>query len=142
MLHSRSSVASATAFTLVADAIAHARDNGWEVAASVVDATGATLALSRMDGAAPAIADFAADKAFTAATTGKSTQAFAERMTSAPSLSLGLSTRARLLTWGGGLPILKDGVLVGGMGVSGARDEEDIACACAALEKAGFDSPA
>ncbi len=139
MIHTRSSVASATALQIVTDAIAHARANGWEVAACVVDATGATLALNRMDDAAPAIAEFAADKAFTAATTGKSTQSFAARMSSSPSLSLGLSTRARLLTWGGGLPILKDGHLVGGIGVSGARDEEDIECAKAALAKAGFE---
>jgi uncharacterized protein GlcG (DUF336 family) len=55
---------------------------------------------------------------------------------------MGLSTRERLLTWGGGLPILHDGACVGGIGVSGAQDFEDIACARVALAEAGFQSDA
>ena len=142
MIHTQSSVASEAAQQIAADAVAHARMNGWEVAACVTDAAGNILTLIRMDGAAPPIAEFAQDKAYTAATMKKSTLGFADRMTSSPSLLAGLSTRPRLLAWGGGLPILKDGEIVGGIGVSGAKDEEDIECATAALEKAGFEAGA
>jgi uncharacterized protein GlcG (DUF336 family) len=62
-------------------------------------------------------------------------------MHGSPSLALGLSTRQRLLTWGGGLPILKDGICNGAIGVSGAKDFQDIDCAKAALVAAGFDAP-
>ena len=55
---------------------------------------------------------------------------------------VGVGTRARLLTWAGGLPIFADGVCVGGIGVSGAKDHEDLACAHAALEAAGLSASA
>ncbi len=141
MIYTQSSVASATAFEMVQTAIAHAGKNNWGVAAAVVDAQGVILALSRMDGVAPNVADFAQDKAYTAATMRRSTETFAERMGGSPSLALGLSTRQRLLTWGGGLPILKDGICIGAIGVSGAKDFQDIDCAKAALVAAGFDAP-
>ena len=139
MLYSQNSISSDAAMELVQRALGHAKGQGWHVAAAVVDAAGVVLALQRMDGVAPPIADFALDKAYTAATMGKSTGAFADRMTSSPSLSLGLSNRARLIAWRGGLPVARDGAVVGGLGVSGARDEEDIACAAAALSALGFD---
>jgi uncharacterized protein GlcG (DUF336 family) len=91
-----------------------------------------------MDGVPPPILEFAQDKAFTAATMRRSTQAFAERMDSAPGFRLGLSTRNRLLAWGGGLPIVHGGVVVGGIGVSGAKDHEDILCAETALGAEGL----
>jgi uncharacterized protein GlcG (DUF336 family) len=139
MLHSLSMVSSDAASGLVARAVSRARSEGWGVAAAVVDAQGVLLAFQRLDGVAPTVVDFAIDKAFTAATMKRPTTAFADRMASAPSLTLGLSTRPRLLAWGGGLPILKDGVCVGGIGVSGAKDVEDIACASEALAALGFD---
>jgi uncharacterized protein GlcG (DUF336 family) len=140
MLHTLTSVSSDTAQGLVDRAIARARQDGIAVAVAVVDVQGVLLAFRRMDGVAPPVVDFAADKAFTAATMKRTTAAFGERMGSAPSLTLGLSTRARLLSWGGGLPILKDGRCVGGIGVSGAKDHEDIACAAEALAAMGFDA--
>lgn len=78
-----------------------------------------------MDGSPVTVAGFAQDKAYTAATAGRSTRAFAERMTSLPHLLAGLSTRDRLLAWPGGLPILHEGETIGGLGISGASDEED-----------------
>ena len=140
MTYTQTSVASGTALAIVRDATGHAAGQGWRVAVAVVDAAGAVLAMSRMDGVSAPIADFALDKAYTAATMGKPTTAFADRMASSASLSLGLSTRPRLLAWGGGLPIVKDGAIIGGIGVSGARDEDDIACAEAALAKAGLEA--
>jgi len=99
---------------------------------------GQVIASARMDGVTPPILGFAEDKAFTAATMRRSTAAFAERMGSSPSLTLGLSTRTRLLPWGGGLPVVHEGQVIGGIGVSGGKDFEDIACAEAALSQAGL----
>ena len=82
--------------------------------------------------------EFALDKAYTAATMRKGTEAFFERMTSSPSLTLGFQNRARLMVWGGGLPIVHEGAVVGGIGVSGAQDFEDVACAKAALAAQGL----
>ncbi len=118
---------------LIESAIAEARANGWAIAVVVLDPGGAVLAAARMDGVAPAILDIATDKAYTA-TLGKSTDAFYERMSSAPDLTLGLQNRPRLCAWEGGLPILVSGTLVGAIGVSGAAGPEDVQCARAALD--------
>jgi glc operon protein GlcG len=116
-------------------AVNHARANGWTVSVAVVDATGALVAAGRMDGSSPPILDFATDKAFTAATMKKSTAEFGERMLADPALGLGVGNRSRLLTWQGGLPIMIDGQIVGGVGVSGATGPEDAECAQAALDQ-------
>ena len=131
-------IASGAAQGLVAAALDQARVRGLEVAVAVVDPAGFLVAFGRTDAAAPKVGEFAVDKAYTAATLRMSTQAFGDRMASSPTLSLGLSTRPRLLAWGGGVPIFEDGACIGGLGVSGAQDHEDIACAEAALARLGL----
>ena len=135
---SRSIIAPSAAQEIVAAALAHALGQGWEIAAAVCDPFGYLVAFGRTEGVAPPIGDFALDKAYTAATLRKSTRAFGERMASSPTLSLGLSTRQRFIAWGGGLAILEDGVCIGGLGVSGAQDHEDIACGEAAIRAIGL----
>ena len=133
---SRQIIAPGAAQEIVAAALDHARAEGWEIAAAVCDPSGYLVAFGRTDGVAAPIGDFALDKAYTAATLGKSTRSFGERMASSPTLSLCLSTRKRFIAWGGGLAILEDGVCIGGLGVSGAQEHEDIACAEAAIRAA------
>lgn len=128
----------ASAAALVAAALDHARANGWAVAAAVVDPWGSVVAAGRMDGVPAPILDYATDKAYTAAL-GKSSRAFAERMGSAPGLTMGLSNRPRLCAWDGGVPIREGGTLIGAIGVSGAAGHEDIACAEAALAALSLD---
>jgi glc operon protein GlcG len=130
----RRSIGSCASRHLVDAALAHASDRGWTISVAVVDISGDIVALGRMDGAPPTIAEFAGDKAFTAAMVSKSTRAFFERMASSPELTMGLSTRRRLLCWEGGLPIVFEGVVIGGIGVSGATGPEDAECATAALK--------
>ncbi len=121
----------------VQEALAHAAENGWQVAAVVVDPSGHMVAAGRMDGTPAAVADFALDKARTAVL-GKTTRAFAERMLSAPALQLGLSNRPNLCAWDGGMPILEDGQLIGAIGVSGAAGPDDILCAEAGVRSIGL----
>lgn len=118
---------------IVGAALSHAQENGWEIAAAVVDPGGYLVAFGRTDAVAPPIGQFALDKAYTAGTLRKSTKAFGERMASSPTLSLGLSNRDRFMAWGGGMAIFEDGTCIGGLGVSGAQEHEDIACAEAAI---------
>ena len=138
MITQMASLSCATARRIAEAALEEAERNGLTVAVCVVDAQGHTLASARMEAATPPILTFAEDKAFTAATMRRSTRAIAERMASRPSLALGLSTRQRLLPWGGGLPVLHEGVVIGAVGVSGAQEPEDIACAEAALRALGL----
>lgn len=136
--HTRPQITPAAARQIVEAALAHAQDNGWEVAAAVTDPFGYLVAFGRTDNVAPPIGDFAMDKAYTAGTLRKSTKAFGDRMASSPTLSLGLSTRQRLIAWGGGVAIFENRACIGGLGVSGAQDHEDIACAEAAIRSLGL----
>ncbi|QFQ89613.1 hypothetical protein F8A10_19440 (plasmid) [Paracoccus kondratievae] len=95
---------------------------------------------ARMDGVAAQTLDFAVDKAFTAATMRRSTLDFCVRMNSTDERRAGLANRHRLITWEGGLPIVHNGTIVGGVGVSGVQGHEDVECAQAALHSLGLGS--
>jgi len=123
---------------LVAHALSFANKNGWEICAAVVDPHGYLVAFGRADNVAPQISEFAMDKAFTAGTLRSATEVFGKRMAASQTLSLGVSTRKRLLPWGGGLPIFEKKICIGGIGVSGAQEFEDIDCATAAVLAAGL----
>jgi uncharacterized protein GlcG (DUF336 family) len=138
LVASRTEISCALALELVAEAVAHGRSMGWEVCASVCDSRGVQAALLRTDNVIDPAVGFAIDKAYTAAVLRRSTADFAERALSKPPLQLGLANRERILVFPGGLPILKDGVCIGGIGVSGATDSEDVECARAALGKFGL----
>ncbi len=131
-------IACEAALRLVSASVDYAHEQQWRIAVAVVDGNGVVVSTLRMDGAAPPIHDFALDKAYTAATMRRSTEAFCQRMESSPSLRLGLGNRPRLMVWGGGLPIVHEGQVIGGIGVSGASDAEDIACATHALRVVGL----
>jgi uncharacterized protein GlcG (DUF336 family) len=116
--------------------IAAARDEaqalGAQVSTAVVDSGGNLMAFARMDGAEIAGPTLAVDKAYTAVANKASTQELA--VLAAPGGPLfGLHSNAggRYVIFGGGIPILCDGFVVGGIGVSGGTVEQDVACASA-----------
>lgn len=119
-------------------ALDHARSNDWEVCVSVCDSRGVQLVLLRTDKVIDPAIGFAIDKAYTAAQLRRTTADFAERALSKPPLQLGLANRERILVFPGGLPVFHDGSCIGGIGVSGAQDHEDVECALKALEAAGL----
>jgi uncharacterized protein GlcG (DUF336 family) len=108
---------------------------------AVVDAGGHLIAHVRMDGARRAGAQIAIDKAWTAAVCEAATADFA--VTAAPGGPLyGLEAThgGRLVIIGGGVPLRRDGVVVGGIGVSGGTADQDVAVAeagAAALAQRG-----
>lgn len=127
------------AMVMVQAAIETAHANGWQVAVCVCDRAGVPVALWRSPQVALPPVGFAIDKAYTAALLGTSTQAFGERAQAKPTLALGLANRERLLVFAGGLPIRVDGEVIGGIGVSGAADRDDVVCAEAALHAVGLE---
>ncbi|MFZ3205219.1 MAG: heme-binding protein [Pseudomonas sp.] len=110
-------------------AVAHAEELGVRIHVSVVDRAGLPLAYLRMNGAFLHSQGIAEDKAYTAASFGFSTRDWLEVLGDNPRLRIGLPRRERLVVFGGGLPILLDGECIGGIGVSGASEEQDEACA-------------
>lgn len=135
---SHESVSLAAAQMLVATALAEAGRLGIKIAVSVADREGSLAAHARMDDVPAPISDFALEKAYTAAVTGAATHDFFAHIDSNPSLRMGLTGRSKFLLWSGGLPLVVGGKPVGGIGVSGGSEEQDLAVARAALAACGL----
>ena len=101
---------------------------GKGAAVAVVDAHGELLAFLRTDGCKLPSITIAVNKAFTAAR-----ERLASGEVGAASRSQGFPMTnfgdPRYTAWGGGLPIVYRGEVVGAVGVSGLSEEEDIALA-------------
>jgi uncharacterized protein GlcG (DUF336 family) len=116
---------------------AEARD--LPLAAAVVDASGHVLASQRMDGAALGAMHLAVGKAHTAVSWGTPSGEFA-RSTQPGGADWGWNTTdSRIVVYAGGIPLLVDGELVGGIGASGGTATEDEECVVAAAAGLGFD---
>ncbi|MEQ3552741.1 heme-binding protein [Pseudonocardia nematodicida] len=112
--------------TAVDAALAHARALGVHVAVAVLDEAGHLLAFVRMDGAPYSTIQVATDKAYTAASTRKSTADWFETLQEDAPLRAGAVVGTdRLIVFGGGQPIEWDGVVVGAIGVSGSHWTND-----------------
>ncbi|MDP2417637.1 MAG: heme-binding protein [Hydrogenophaga sp.] len=134
-----SSVITAPAASLACQAaIAHAEALGIRINVAVTDASGTLAAFLRMPHAFLHSIDIAIDKAYTAASFGFPTSQWPEILASDEALRLGLPLRPRLVVFGGGLPIVSNGVRLGGIGVSGGSAEQDEACARAGLQALGL----
>ncbi|HMA87843.1 MAG TPA: heme-binding protein [Burkholderiales bacterium] len=104
-----------------AAAEAEARRNKWNVAIAILDDGGHLLHLVRMDGATPANAEIAVQKARTAATTRRSSKMWEERVAGGRLVMM----KMPVLPVQGGLPIIYEGTCVGGIGASGVQSHED-----------------
>jgi uncharacterized protein GlcG (DUF336 family) len=104
----------------------------------VVDAGGHVVAAARMDGAGFLTAEVARSKAFTAVGTGIPTATVQEALKDNPHLvaAFAASTQTRFLAAPGGIPIEVDGEVVGAIGASGGRGEQDLAVAEAGIAAA------
>jgi len=118
---SRRSISLAAAFRAVEAAVARGRERGVSVAAAVVDVGGDLMACLRADGAFSASIAIARDKAYTAAAFGASTDDLSSGLKNNPVLRHGIAIRPGVVLFGGGLPIVDGGAVVGAIGVSGAR---------------------
>lgn len=135
---SRRSVTAEAGHAAVAAAVAHGRAAGKAVVAAVVDASGDLVALLRGDGAFKASITIAQDKAYTAAVFGASSHALGADLSGNPALHQGIALRPGVVLFAGGLPLLENGVVIGGIGVSGGSEEDDLACAGAGLSALGL----
>jgi uncharacterized protein GlcG (DUF336 family) len=106
---------------------------------AVADAGGGLVAHVRMDGAWLGSVDIAINKAWTARAFDMSTEDIAH-ITQSGQQGFGLNTTndSRVVIFGGGIPIKRDGTVIGAVGASGGSVEQDIAVARAAVS--GFTS--
>lgn len=107
---------------IIKAARAEAQANQWAVTIVVVDDGGHPLALERLDGCAPGSAYIATEKARTSALGRRETKSYEDMVNAGRYAFLS----APLLTsLEGGVPIVFDGQVIGAVGVSGVKPEQD-----------------
>ena len=117
---------------VIAAAVEYAAAEGVSFCIAVCDPGGNLVTFARMDGAPLLSAKISEDKAYTvAAFRGVPTASWYPMIKDEPSLLTGIVHRDRLVVFGGGVPLLVDGQLVGAIGVSGGSAEQDVRCATA-----------
>ena len=124
---------------MVAAALAKAAQIGVLETVCIVDDGGHPIALERMDGARITGPQIAWNKAFTAGGHKRSTHLF-NTPPSGPALpgneayGIQWSFEGRFAAFVGGFPVVVNGTVVGGVGLSGGNGEQDTACGLAALQ--------
>jgi uncharacterized protein GlcG (DUF336 family) len=116
-----------------------ANRQGLKLSFVVVDAAGHLVAAHRMDGADWITPEIALGKAWTAAAYRAPSATQGEKAQSLVAFAGAISaaTGGRYTPQIGGLPIERDGDVVGAMGASGAAGEQDEAVVRTALARAG-----
>jgi glc operon protein GlcG len=99
----------------------------------IVDPSAVDLAVLRMAGARVLSMRSARAKAQTAASTGKPSGALAE----AVRVAIAVATEGTMTGLPGGLPIWRNGVLLGGIGIGSGTGDQDVEVALAALAAIG-----
>jgi len=101
------------------------------VSVAVVDAGAHLIALGRMDGAIPISPQIAEAKAVSAAMFQRDGGSLLQTATERPAFFTAVSglTRTKLVPGPGSVLLERDGVVVGAIGVSGAKPEQDLECA-------------
>jgi glc operon protein GlcG len=111
---------------------AEAQKHNWAVTIVVVDDGGHPLALQRLDGCAPAGAYIATEKARTAALGRRETKLYEDMINNGRTAFLSTPLSGTLE---GGVPVIVDGNVVGAVGVSGVKADQD-----AQIAKAGVNA--
>jgi glc operon protein GlcG len=105
---------------------------------AVADSHGDLLHFVRMDGAPVSSIQIAINKAWTAARERKSTKDIGEKVRHAErGHDISYYGDPKYVGWGGGLPVLKNGEVVGAVAVSGLSSDEDAALAAIGVELIG-----
>jgi len=111
-------------------AVAHARKMGVPQCIAIVDEGCNLMAFVRMDGSRLMSIRSSQRKAMTAANSGRPTGSLAPDM----EMKLALATDGDMVNLKGGLPIIVDGQVIGGIGVGSGTGEQDLEVANEALK--------
>ncbi|MCP3706604.1 heme-binding protein [Paraburkholderia sp. CNPSo 3274] len=119
----------------VADAaVAHARSNEWNVTIAIVDDGGHLLHLRRLDGAPPVTAEIAVAKARTASLGRRESKVYEDVIKQGRTAFLSAPLTGMLE---GGVPVTVKGDVIGAVGVSGVKSDQDAAIARAGIAALG-----
>ena len=123
---------------IISAAVQKAEEIGQPMNIAVMDAGMNLVAFERMDGAWVLSIDIAIGKAFTSAGRGLSTRDIGEMaQPGQPLFGVDATNNGRVVIFAGGLPLMRDGEVVGAIGVSGGHIDEDEEVAQAGVEAFG-----
>jgi uncharacterized protein GlcG (DUF336 family) len=124
---------------MIAAAVEKSKEIGVLETICIADDGGFPILIERMDSARVTGPQIAWNKAFTAATHKRSTHLF-NKAPNGPALpgneafGIQLSFEGKFAVFVGGFPIVVDGEVIGGVGLSGGNGEQDTAAGVAALQ--------
>ena len=121
---------------IIAAARAEAQSNSWVVSIAVVDDGGHLLGFERLDGCSPIGGYIAIEKARTSALGRRESKDYEQMINNGRTA---FTTAPLLTSLEGGVPVIIDGEVIGAVGVSGVKAEQDaqIAKAGVAVVNAG-----
>ncbi len=119
------------ALQVVEGALEKARELDIDVAVAVCDTGGRLVAFQRTDGTIWAAAYGSQGKAVAAAAFGRPSGDLTERADHPTFRGIVAASGGEMILGRGGVPILRDGAVIGGCGVGGGTGEQDEECACA-----------
>jgi glc operon protein GlcG len=120
---------------IAAAAQGEALKHAWPVTIAIVDDGGHLLWLQRLDGAAPVSAHIAPAKARTAALGRRESKIYEDIINAGRYSFLSAPELEGLLE--GGVPVIVDGQVIGAVGVSGVKSNEDAQIAKAGIAALG-----
>jgi len=118
---------------ITAAATEKAKAEGWNVVIVILDDGGNLISLQRMDGVQVGSVEVAQAKAKSAVFFKRPTKIFEDAMKAEGGARI--ATLPNAVGVEGGLPIFKDGIIVGAIGVSGVTSAQDGIIAAAGIEK-------
>ena len=125
----------ADAGILLAGARAKAVEIGVPMCIAITDEGGNLIAFERMDGGRITSSTIAIDKSFTASAARKATGDYgAASQPGSPAYGISSAIQGRLMVVAGGLPVLVNGAVVGGIGVSSGTPAQDTEVAQAGID--------
>jgi glc operon protein GlcG len=121
---------------IITAAETEALKNNWAVTIAVVDDGGHLLGLQRLDGCPAISAHIAPAKAHTSALGRRESKIYEDIINAGRTSFLSAPLVHGMLE--GGVPIMKDGVCIGAVGVSGVKSTEDAQIAKAGIAALGL----
>ncbi|KAA3515297.1 GlcG/HbpS family heme-binding protein [Agrobacterium rosae] len=120
---------------LIDGARTKAQEIGVPMCIAITDESGQLISFERMDGGKITSTIIAQDKAYTAAGAKRTTESYGvASQPGSPAFGINSAIGGRLMVVGGGLPVIIDGEVVGGIGLSSGTPSQDTQCAQAGIE--------
>ncbi len=116
-------------------AIAHAQELNIKVNVAVCDAGGRLIAFNRLDGAIWAGVYGSQGKAVASAAFGRTSGELQQRADQPTPRGIALAEGGHMIMGQGGVPIIRNGVVDGAVGVGGGTSQEDEDCSNAGIAK-------